>query len=92
MSGLLQKEENIAFLQSLGYSNDISKLMAKLKAKLKSNNFPHEIGILLDYPLKDVIGYINNKGKNSLYSGQWQVYSNLKEARKKLKAIGLVKT
>lgn len=38
--------------------------------------FPHEIGLLLGYPLEDVSGFILNKGKNFLYSGYWKVYSN----------------
>lgn len=38
--------------------------------------FPHEIGILLGYPIKDVEGFIQNKGENYKYSGYWKVYDN----------------
>lgn len=44
----------------------------------KSKEYPHEIGIFLGYPLEDVIGYINNNGKNYSICGYWKVYSNEK--------------
>ena len=42
-------------------------------------DFPHELGLLLGYPVEDVIGFIENQGKNPLYSGYWKVYSNVSE-------------
>lgn len=39
--------------------------------------FPHELGLLLGYPLEDVQGFIQNGGKNSLYTGYWKVYYNV---------------
>lgn len=36
--------------------------------------FPHEIGLLLGYPLKDVIAFIQNHGRNYILSGYWKVY------------------
>lgn len=41
--------------------------------------FPHEMGLLLGYPLEDVEGFIKNEGKNYLYTGYWKVYDNLAE-------------
>ena len=42
----------------------------------------HEIGIFLDYPLGDVIGFIQNGGQNYKCSGCWKVYCNECEALK----------
>ena len=42
--------------------------------------FPHELGIILGYPVWDVMGFIENGGKNSLYTGYWKVYKNLDQA------------
>lgn len=39
--------------------------------------FPHEMGVLLGYPAEDVRGFIENKGRNFLYTGYWKVYKNL---------------
>lgn len=45
--------------------------------------FPHEMGLLLGYPLEDVTGFIRNKGENFLYAGYWKVYANLSAALKR---------
>lgn len=42
----------------------------------QEGEFPHELGLLLGYPLEDVKGFIKNQGKNYLYTGYWKVYSN----------------
>ena len=37
------------------------------------------MGIVLGYPLEDVSGFIENNGKNYLYSGYWKVSQNAEE-------------
>ena len=44
--------------------------------------FPHELGLLLGYPIEDVEGYIRNDGRNFLYIGYWKVYVNVPAKRK----------
>lgn len=36
--------------------------------------FPHELGLLLGYPIEDVKEYIRHDGENSLFTGYWKVY------------------
>ncbi len=43
----------------------------------ENKGFPHELGLFLGYPAEDVIGFIDNCGANSLYTGYWKVYANL---------------
>lgn len=43
--------------------------------------FPHELGLLLGYPVEDVVGFVENCGQNYLYSGYWKVYGNVAEAK-----------
>lgn len=45
-------------------------------------SFPHDIGIFLDYPLEDVIGFIQNKGENFKLCGYWKVYGSEEQARR----------
>lgn len=70
------------FMKRHGYGNtDIDYCIEVLREKLKnSKDFPHEIGIFLGYPLGDVIGFIDNAGKNSRCTGCWKVYCNECEA------------
>lgn len=74
------------FMNQQGYKNlEIHEILDQVSNRYREfkNNtgeFPHELGILLGYPLSDVIGFIENKGQNSLYTGYWKVYSNVSQA------------
>lgn len=48
-----------------------------------NGGFPHELGLFLEYPLIDVKGYMQDFGKNSLYTGYWQVYGDVEEAKER---------
>lgn len=78
----LNKAGVSAFLEQYGYENtDVNYAISKLKARLKDvHSFPHEIGLFLDYPLGDVIGFIHNAGENCKCTGCWKVYCNECEA------------
>jgi hypothetical protein len=47
---------------------------------LACQEFPHEIGFFLGYPSEDVLGFIQQKGKNYKYCGLWKVYGSVKKA------------
>lgn len=80
----IQRNEIIAFLERYGYQNTgVYGNLAFLKTRFQRRRafpdeveFPHEIGVFLGYPLGDVIGFIENKGKNYKYLGYWKVYCN----------------
>lgn len=67
---------------------DIELLLKKIGEKIENfyhvgTEYPHELGLLLGYPLGDVLGYINNHGMNYLYCGYWKVYEDVDYAKKK---------
>lgn len=72
------------FLSFCGYDiSNISLCIKELSSRIcESGSFPHEIGLFLGYPLGDVTGFIENEGKNSLYTGFWKVYCNKNDAIK----------
>lgn len=78
----LARIENADFLTDMGYEKlefgyMLKKFMERYSNYIVSRNeFPHEMGLFLGYPLADVIGFIENKGMNSILSGYWKVYSN----------------
>ena len=74
----------IEFLSGYGYTGcEIRQCLNRLKERLKSSErFPHEIGVFLGYPLGDVIGFIQNEGRNCKCCGMWKVYDNENEAQK----------
>lgn len=65
-------------LKSCGYTRfDVDGALEALKLRLNdADAFPHEIGVFLGYPLEDVLGFIENGGKNCLACGCWKVYAN----------------
>ena len=73
-------------LEELGYDAlDLKDILSRTAQRYKAHmeygtEFPHELGILLGYPLQDVLGFMVHGGKNFLYSGYWKVYGNLQEA------------
>lgn len=72
------------FLKNNGYDGaSVGTALSTLRAHLAaSEKFPHEIGVFLGYPLDDVIGFIENNGRNCKCAGCWKVYCNECEAVK----------
>ena len=66
----LDEPEVQSFLRKYGYAqNDADYALQRLKERLaKAEGFPHEIGVFLDYPLENVVGFIamNVKQENFL--------------------------
>ena len=42
---------------------------------------PHELGIILEYPVEDVEDFIKFGGQNCLMERYWKVYHNVERAR-----------
>lgn len=82
----LSSPPNKAFLETQGYGDwsSLESLFIKLRERIATNDeFPHEIGMFLSYPLEDVLGFICCKGKNYKCSGYWKVYVNEAVTKKK---------
>lgn len=74
-----------SFLEKEGYKPDsidetIQKLRVRMNVDKIKNKFPHEIGLFLSYPVQDVMGFINNQGKNCRHCGYWKVYEEEEKA------------
>lgn len=79
---VLQCEEVFSLLRSLEYKcapGDVDSCIAALKGRF-SGEFPHEIGLFLGYPPADVRAFMRDGGRESLVTGYWKVYSNVREA------------
>ena len=78
----LSREEVMAFIYKCGYeTSDISKIFPVFVKRYMrymelKQDFPHELGLFLGYPIEDVEGFIKENGKNYLYSGYWKVYKD----------------
>jgi len=64
-------------LTKFGYdATDMNSCIIRMISRLKGNEFPHEIGLFLGYPPEDVIGFIENNGRNYKICGMWKVYGD----------------
>lgn len=81
---MLVDPENAAFLRSQGYESlDVQGALSTLCTRLcVREEFPHEIGLFLGYPLGDVIGFMEHKGKNCLCCGCWKAYTDACAAKR----------
>lgn len=78
----LFKLEHVKFLNHLGYNKfmTLEECLYLLKERYDELLCPHEIGIFLGIPVKDVIEFINCSGQNCKLCGYWKVYHNVDEA------------
>lgn len=88
LQSCLQQEDVRNFLKKYGYPDkEIVDMLKRLSQRIRlyadgQTDFPHEIGAFLGYPLADVEGFIENRGKNYAYLGYWKVYHDVEQAVK----------
>lgn len=85
--GRLLAEPDIRdFLEGSGYqtADGCAGLLRQISRRLcLGEEFPHEIGIFLGYPLEDVVGFIQNQGRAFTCCGYWKVYGDPETARRR---------
>lgn len=88
MAALLGQKKVRSFLAEYGYTAfDVAAVFKRLRRRYQQYaggvlEFPHELGVLLEYPVEDVEGFIRNRGENSLAARYWKVYHNPQEAER----------
>ena len=80
----LKKPAVAKFIKKYWYeSKDHAYALERMRSRLaQREDFPHEIGLFLGYPLGDVIGFIKNAVQNCKCVCCWKVYCNECEAIK----------
>jgi hypothetical protein len=78
---LCEKDIN-RFMKNLGYpvEEGVESCLSTLCSRYRSY-CPHEIGIILGIPLKDVLGFMALTDVPLTYKGDWIVYGNHKESQ-----------
>ena len=80
LQAILDDRKTAEFMSGYGYSSDLDEALDRLSERLEEHDFPHEVGIFLDYPLEDVKDFIRYDGQNYLVVGDWKVYHNPQQA------------
>ena len=75
-------------LEHFDYPEILDDRLEFLRRRFLSTPCPHEVGLFLGYPPEDVKGFIENEGKDAIYSGLWKVYADKENALKILQKWG----
>jgi hypothetical protein len=78
LEGLLAEPKVQNFLRKAGYSAYRGRQQAldELTLRAAQGDFPHEIGLFLGYPLKDVAGFMGWAAIPFSCNGPWRVYGD----------------
>lgn len=82
MERLLQRANVSAVLKRAGYVNveDTESVLDQLAARMGDAGFPHEIGVFLGYPLKDVAAFMGWVSIPFACQGPWKIYGDPRES------------
>jgi len=75
----------MTFLKAYGYHDRMSimEMLEHLRYRMEASiDFPHEIGVFLGYPLKDVKCFISRRGSGYHMCGEWKVYHDVVDAQR----------
>lgn len=81
----LERPVHLRFLREIGYPENYSLegYLEHLRERFKEISFPHEIGIFLGYPLKDVMGFIGHPSLKLNKTRAWKVYGDARLSDKR---------
>ncbi|UPU34822.1 DUF3793 family protein [Geomonas paludis] len=76
LGALLAQKSVRSILGKAGYDNvhDFDAVLDELEARVTGEGFPHEIGVFLGYPLKDVIGFMGWAPLAFTCQGPWKIF------------------
>lgn len=88
LAGCIRKNDHYQFLTKYGYKPDCSlcENVACLKRRYQKG-CPHEIGLLLGIPLKDVLGFMGHGQECLSCRGMWCVYGDPASSLKVMEKI-----
>ncbi|MDR0720879.1 MAG: DUF3793 family protein [Treponema sp.] len=79
----LSNKKILTLLAGMGYPAGVSVyvLLDYLKNRFHCEDFPHEVGFFLGFPVEDVLGFVKHRGQNYKLCGYWKVYGNVSRAK-----------
>jgi hypothetical protein len=92
---LLDNEQNLRLFNECGLpTNNARDLVSALVARLRSSyvggaDFPHEIGLVLGYPVEDVRGFMADGGRGAKVVGCWRCYGDVQKAQARFEELGI---
>lgn len=94
VEAVLASEENRVFLVQCGLpTGSADALVCALVSRLRAYYagriaFPHEVGLILGYPVEDVRGFMRDGGRGAKACGRWKVYGDPARAQARFEELG----
>ncbi|TWJ32551.1 uncharacterized protein DUF3793 [Geobacter argillaceus] len=78
MQALLERSNVLAVLRRAGYAEheSMDEILDELASRVAVGGFPHEIGVFLGYPLKDVAAFMGWVRLPFVSQGPWKIYGD----------------
>ncbi|HBG07119.1 MAG: hypothetical protein A2075_14415 [Geobacteraceae bacterium GWC2_58_44] len=82
LGSLLGQKSVQIILGKAGYQEpaEPEKVLSELEKRMAGEGFPHEIGVFLGYPLKDVVGFMGWAQISFTCQGPWKIFGNPAES------------
>lgn len=89
----LNSKDNIEFLKNLGYpsNSSITDYVNTLKFRYQKYHCPHELGLFLGIPIKDVKDFMECTTKKCLLCKYWKVYNDINKAQRTFNTYDKIK-
>lgn len=58
--------------------------LAALRRRFRESGLPHEVGIFIGYPAKDVVGFMRNLPATPVHRGDWRVFGQAGESLRRM--------
>ena len=82
LAEILALPENQTLLRRLDYPvpAPLELLLEKLRERFQVEKCPHEVGVFIGYPAKDVQGFIDNLPRTTIHRGNWVIFGDAGES------------
>lgn len=92
LAATLSEKRNRRYLTRLGYpkGGSAEELLAELSWRFVQNEMPHEVGVFIGYPLKDVAGFMRHIPSTPIHRGAWCVYGGIGESLERMRLYASV--
>ena len=90
LGAMLAESRSRRWLARLGYPEmgTADELLAELRRRWQGTEMPHEVGVFIGYPLKDVAGFMNRIPATPVHRGTWRVYGDAEESLRRMRLYG----
>lgn len=92
LAATLESRSVRRWLAELGYpeTGAVEDFLGELARRARLGGLPHEVGVFVGYPLKDVVGFMRHLPATPVHNGAWRVYGCAAESLRRMRLYARV--